>query len=309
MTRHAILSIALLAGAPALAQGGAQPAGSNDKPAEAASPQVQNLLQNCDAHKFETIVESVVDGQPHRSKVKMCGTEGQSDADWIHSLEDAIEKLKANSEMPESSRNQIIAAVQAEIMRLKGKTSLDVDGALPPLRSANRAPKPLTDDYTLLPPLPKGSPPPPQLVKPRPEPAPPEVSTATAEVAAAPAAPLAAAPVAPPPPKPAAIANPGLKFSCIGPEYPAGGPCVTLSRDTIVSVKAPQGVSNRLSLRFVRNGDLRAEMELGTIRKGQAVRLSIPQAVCKGVVTSEVQVEVIGGGQVVDRQGPYLLRC
>jgi hypothetical protein len=308
MTRHAILSIALLAAAPAVAQQNAQPA--TNEATEAPTPRLQNLLQNCDAHKFETVVESVVDGMPHRSKVKMCGNEGQSDAEWIRSLEDSIEKLKANKEMAAASRDQIIDAIKAEIARLKGKTSLDVDnGALPPLRSANRPAKPLSDDYTLLPPLPKGSPPPPQLVKPRVEPAHGQSGTATTQVADTAAAPAAPAPVVPPPPKPAAMPNPGLKFACINPDYPGGGPCITLSRDTIVTVKAPQAVSNSVSLRFVRGGDARAELELGSMRKGQTVRVSFPQMVCRGVVTSAVELEVVAGGQVLDRQGPYLLRC
>ena len=53
MTRTAMISLALLLGAPAVAQ---------DKPddapvaSDAPSPRMENLLQNCDAHKFETTV-------------------------------------------------------------------------------------------------------------------------------------------------------------------------------------------------------------------------------------------------------------
>jgi hypothetical protein len=306
MTRFAMLSITLLAAAPALAASKPQPqptAPAQDS-AEAPNPKLKNLLQSCDAHKFETTVQSEVDGKPHSSKVKLCGQEGQSDADWIKSLQDAVDKLKSNDEMPASTRDQIIDAITAEIARLKGTAGIDT-GA--PARSANSAPKPLSDDYTLLPPLPPpSSPPPPQVLPP--------AAAATGggatlnaspdETAAAPQA-TALAPAA----TSVAVANPRLNFSCISGDYPGGGPCITLSRDTTITVKAPQAVAAPLSLRFVRQGEDRAEVAIGSLRKGQSVRLEVPQEVCRGVVSSEVQIQVIGGGQVLDRQGPYLLHC
>ena len=84
---------------------------------------------------------------------------------------------------------------------------------------------------------------------------------------------------------------------------------MTLTRDTVVTVRSSAAVPAGLSLRFVRQGDARAEVALGAIRKGGTVRLSVPQPVCSGVLTSEVEMQVVGGGQVLDRQGPYLLRC
>jgi hypothetical protein len=296
MTRFAIFSIAVLLAVPAAAQDQAQSASA------APSAKLENLLENCDAHKFETTVDSVVDGQPHRSKVKMCGTEGQSDADWIGTLKDAIAKLDANKEMPPATRDQIVSAINAEIARLNGVgTANPNDSLLPPGRSASKSPEPLSNDYTVLPPLPTTTPPPPRVLPPAEEAALAGGASSAAAAVTVPAAP-------PPAPKPA-MANPRLSFSCVNPDYPGGGPCITLTRDTMLTVKSPAAVAGDLSLRFVRQGDARADVSLGAMRKGQTVRLSIPQAVCSGVVTSEVVMQVIGGGQVLDRQGPYLLRC
>jgi hypothetical protein len=121
----------------------------------------------------------------------------------------------------------------------------------------------------------------------------------------------AAAPVTVPPPAPktAIVTKPRLTFECIGSDFPGGGPCVSLSRDTILAVKAGEPLINDVSLRFVRRGEARAEVSLGSLNKGQSVRLQIPREVCSGVVSSEINIEVARGGQVVDRQGPYLLRC
>lgn len=296
MTRFAIVSIGVLLAVPAAAQDQAQPAPSG---ASAPNARLENLLENCDAHKFETTVDSVVDGKPHRSKVKMCGKDGQSDADWIGTLKDAIAKLEANKDMAISTREQIVSAINAEIARL---TSLGTttNETLPPGRSTT--PAPLSNDYTLLPPL-KTTPPPPPRVLPRAEEAALADSAAPAELAP----PKVTA--APPTPPRAQIANPRLSFSCISPDYPGGGPCVTLGRDTIVTVKAPAAVAAGLSLRFVRQDNSRAELALGPLRKGQTIRLDLPRAVCSGVVTSEVVMQVVGAGHVLDRQGPYLLRC
>jgi hypothetical protein len=294
MTRFALLSVALVLAVPAAARDQAQsPPESGTGTSDA---KLESLLENCDAHKFETMVDSVVGGQPHRSKVKMCGKEGQSDADWIATLKDAITKLEANKTMPDSTRDQIVSAIKVEIDRVEGAGTTTTNTTLPPGRAAAGAPPPLSNDYTLLPPLKTTPPPQPRVLAP------------AAETTSAASTLQSVAPAPPPAPK-AALANPKLSFSCISPDYPGGGPCVTLTRDTIVTVKSPAAVASPLSLRFVRQGDARAEIDLGAMRKGQTVRLDLPRPVCSGVGTSEVEMQVVGGGQVLDRQGPYLLRC
>src|SRR6185295_3791925 len=57
---------------------------------DAPTAKMEKLLQDCDAHKFETVVNTVVDGIPHQSKVKLCGTKGQTDAAWTVTLKDAV---------------------------------------------------------------------------------------------------------------------------------------------------------------------------------------------------------------------------
>src|SRR6478736_4235256 len=91
-------------------------------PAAAASsaptPQMEKLLQDCDAHKFETVVNVVVEGKPHQSKVKLCGTTGQTDAAWINTLKNAVAKVKANDKMAPEMREQIAGAIDLELARL-----------------------------------------------------------------------------------------------------------------------------------------------------------------------------------------------
>src|SRR5436305_6641706 len=120
-------------------------------PKPAPKPPVEaKLIQSCDAHKFEAVVDTVVDGQPSKSKVRLCGVEGQSDADWIGTLHDAIRKLVADKEMAPGKREQIVAAIKAEIARLS-----IVGTPVPPKREAReQSTPPLSRDYAALPPLP-----------------------------------------------------------------------------------------------------------------------------------------------------------
>ncbi|MEA3067540.1 MAG: hypothetical protein QOK41_947, partial [Sphingomonadales bacterium] len=93
------VGMALLAAA---ASGGAAPKKAA-KPAEPPAA-VKTLVQNCDAHKFETTIQLTVDGKSKQSKVRLCGTEGQSDADWIRTLKDAVKKPAASTTMPQAAR-------------------------------------------------------------------------------------------------------------------------------------------------------------------------------------------------------------
>jgi hypothetical protein len=318
MNRLLFFSIALAAAVPALAQEQAAPVASEQPSGDPAAPKLKTLLQDCDAHKFETSVQSVVDGKPHMSRVKMCGVEGQSDAEWIGTLKDAVAKLEANTEMAASTRDQIITAVKAEIARLEGETSKPAAApelpAARPVESSNA----LTSDYSILPPLPNNPPPRAHVLPPAEE---------AAEVAAPPAnvvqanetkpvettiAPPVETAVAPPvaqaqPATP--VTKPRLTLSCISPEFPAGGECVTLTRDTVLRVRAGEDVAAGLSLRFLRNGAERGAIELGSLRSGQSINYRFPSQVCSGVVSAEVQLDIVRNGQRVDRRGPYLLHC
>ena len=129
--RSGVLCIVALASLTAAPSWGARKA----LPKVAAKPAVK---LNCDAHKFETVVGE--------SKVKLCGVEGQNDAQWLDTLRDAIKKLEANKDMPAPQREQIVAAIKIEIARL---TILGSGPVLPRKGSAAAAAptQPLSRDY------------------------------------------------------------------------------------------------------------------------------------------------------------------
>ena len=260
-------------------------------PAKAAAPpptEAETLIANCNAHKFETTVDVISDGVPRKSKVKLCGKVGQSDSDWVATLKDAVAKTAANERMAASVKDRITRALNAEIARIEGRPTLlgnVVAGPLPSIASKRESiPSPHTPppEYTKLPALPP---------------------------------PLPAVSVDPNAPVPVLLAAPRLTFSCFNSGDIAEGECAVLARDTLLRVRAGENLPAGTSLRFVRRGDMRAEVALA-LRKGQSVRMNLPMDVCRGVVGSVVELEVVrqppgaaSVGQVVDTIGPYELRC
>jgi hypothetical protein len=299
--RITLIATALCLGVAAAAA--AAPLAKKGTPAGAApDAQAQQLLQNCDAHKFETVVHEVVDGQPQQSKVKLCGQQGQTDAEWIGTLKDAITKLNANKQMPPPMRDQIIAALYAEIARLENSEpapprqsaatpaldglaplpGLPQSGAartasLPPPRQVASA-APTSDEYTALPPLPTAPPPPTHVLG------------------------LAAgASLAP-------LPRPRMSFDCYEPGE-AEGPCTGFTRQTLLTVRADENLPPDTSLRFVRDGDPKADIDLAQLKKGKSVRLTVPTDVCRHAVGGRLELQIVRAGQEVGSEGPYNLNC
>jgi hypothetical protein len=278
-------------------------------------PAVPQLMQSCDAHKFETVVRAKVDGQLLDKKVKLCGVEGQSDADWIKTLKDAIAKLQANKEVEPAVRDQIVGAINREIARLS------IEGSAPtPLR---RDPGSGTDlslsrDYSTLPPLPppretaeapvvppaSNSLPPPQVA---------DESRVRREYAQLPPLPTAPAPA--PVARPASIpaVAPRLTFGCDAPgDITSDAPCADFERETMLTIHARDDVPAGTLLQFVRNGQSQAELPLTGMRKGGALRTALPREVCRGFTNGRLELRLVRGevgSEVLTTEGPYNLRC
>ena len=303
MTRHAMLFAALVLAVPAAAQDSPQtettsPAEAPPREAITADPEPKDfdlaapeaITAAPEPKDFDLAVKKAIDCAGEKfvfawgagakpTRVTLCSDKGATPPEVITMLEEAAAKLERTTSIPEDRRLAIVQQIRAKIAELQPASA----AAAAPAGGAQ-----LTSD------------------------APP--SAATIPPAAAPPArsavlspdvykPLPPAPVRPLP------AKPRLAFECITPgEFAGGGPCVTLTRDTILVVESGEALSG-VALRFDRRGEARAEVALGSMRKGQSRRLAVPRQVCSGVVTSEVDVRIVRAGQVVDSTGPFLLRC
>ena len=278
MTRYAMISAAFFLAAPALAQDQAPTSQPAEAPAVAepsAAPDpsetARERLLECAGEKF--VFAWGAGAKP--TKVTLCSEAGATTADVIRMIDDAAAKIEASS-IPEDRRTAIVQQMRGKIAELEGAAA----------KAPPRAATPVQAQSIAVPRVDRGG-------------------TAAVRAPVAAPAPSRAAPAAVP-----ALAKPRLTFECMTPgEFAAGGPCVTLTRDTIMTAKAGEALSDAIALRFVRNGESRAEIALGALRKGQSLRMTIPREVCSGVVTSEVEIRILRGGRVADTQGPFLLRC
>lgn len=89
------------------------------KEVEGATLEHEALLSACPAFKFETSVEVGSGDDKHLTKMKLCSKPGGTKDEWIVSLGEAAAKIQANDELAAESRTQLVAAINAEIARLK----------------------------------------------------------------------------------------------------------------------------------------------------------------------------------------------
>lgn len=251
--------------------------GMGEVAGEQPAPELEALAQSCNAFKFETII--VVDGSGRGKKVTICGEEGQSDADWLVTLRDSASKAAADQSMAEAVKDQIVAALGAEIERLEQLAKAPAPAPVT-VATINLPPQPLvvpeaTPQYSSVPPLP--------APKPR----------------VAGAAPTAAS---------APVARPRLTLRCALPLESFAG-CARLGRETQLMIRADEDLASGISLRFLRGGEIRAELDLGSLRKGESLREKLPGRVCSGVLRGRVEVQVLSKSRVAETMGPYSLYC
>lgn len=130
---------------------------------------------------------------------------------------------------------------------------------------------------------------------------------------------------APLPPKPATpvgsyvapsmLAAPLLTIRCLDEGGPRdrGTDCDgQIRRDTVLALESGENMAAPAMIRFIRKGSVREEVRLGALRQGQLVRMRLPRSVCKGVVRSELQLEIVSDSakpSAAMTEGPYDLRC
>lgn len=99
-----------------------------------------------------------------------------------------------------------------------------------------------------------------------------------------------------------------MSLSCYNPGS-AEGPCTGFTRFTLITVQAGEDLPADTSLRFVRDGDPKADVELARIKKGRSIRLPVPVDVCRHAVGGKLELLIIRAGQEVGTDGPYDLEC
>lgn len=260
---------------------------SKAAPAAAPDPELKALADSCMGRKFETLV--AVEGRSRGSRVRICGEPGLSDADWLNTLRSSIRQTEANGSLSQPVKDQIIGALKAEIARLQtpavpaASTAQMPAIAFSPDAIAPREPAP---QYSTVPPMPA----PKRTV----------ASTSTASQLT-PGSASQSQPAAP-------LVRPRLTIRCAVPRESFEA-CARLERESRLLIRADEDLAAGTSLRFLRGGDKRAELDLGVLKKGQSLREKLPGRVCSGVMRGKVEVQILNKNRVAETLGPYSLYC
>ncbi|HZB69109.1 MAG TPA: hypothetical protein VE403_01990 [Sphingomicrobium sp.] len=244
------------------------------QPASDGASQAAQKIAACEGEKFEFAA-----GEPRPTRITLCSDKGATTEGLVRMLESAAGKIEQLDKLSPDRRAALVAQVKAKIIDVRARNSFVSLPAtvLPP----EIGPKP---EYAQLPPLP---PPVPLAVAAKPSAAPPLI-----------------------------LSKPRLTLTCTRPiEMRDDGPCTTFATDTLLTIRADETLPAGTSLRFLRKGDQRAEVALPPMRAGQSRRISLPMELCSRVVRTSIEIHVVRSAgtsslaQVVDRHGPYPLRC
>lgn len=292
-TKGLLLAASIAIAAPGNAQVASPPpdtpAASTSNPAkpektvQGATPGRVALIERCQGHKFESVI--VIDPAKKRTtRVKLCANPGSSDSDWVKTLQAAIVQIEQR-DMPPEAKEKVIGALNSELAKFTpASPPVPITQGAPLMLGgvASAALIPPTERYetSILPPLP------------------PRKVAANASTAPAPSR---------------AVRPVRIDLKCLdrGQSGP-GATCTYFEPDTILAIRAVEGLEVGGTLRFRRRGQAQGEVALAPMRAGQSTRVRLPGALCQGVVHTKVEIELLepkSASAVSARLGPYDVRC
>lgn len=250
----------------------AQPAVSGP---QISREEAEQRLTNCGARRFESVAEFPVNGKIRRARLSLCAPDSETNDQWIATLERNEAQVRAQTALPESARQHLLADLKAAIDKLRGVNALvPSNGAdITPRSSAVVVPK---SDFAIT-----GLPPLPAPIKTAPGVSPQRVSGTASTVAAKPMIPSL---------------KPRLSVKCaaIG-DSPIE--CNRVAVDEMLVIQAEENLASPLTLTFRQaKSGAETDVPVGRLKRGQTVRLNIPPSICKGVVRATFEIQVAGAG-------------
>ena len=293
----------------AAGQAGAQApnaaAGDADKaahPGQVSKSDAEAFIAQCGLRKFETEVESDNGGKLRKAKILLCAKPGDSDEQWIATLEKSARQIAASPQLSAEAKAKVAGEIQAAIAAARGQPAPQAQAVVAPVGRAFDHLQPLPDADRIVATVRPLPPPPVQMTVQLP-------GSTSGPIVGSKSGPMRLAPVHP-------VARPGMTISCSWTGDPgSAGLCDELSAATLLVIRADADLKTKVSVRFVRDGDPRGEIALAPMRRGQIVRARLPARVCGGVVRGRVEIQTIVTDKdgrtehVTDRLGPMLLRC
>src|SRR5215213_5724978 len=91
---------------------------AQDDPArrgEVAKSEAEAFIARCGSRKFETEVVSNNAGKVRKAKILLCAKAGDSDAQWIATLEKSAAQLEASPQLSADAKSKVVGEIQAVI--------------------------------------------------------------------------------------------------------------------------------------------------------------------------------------------------
>lgn len=76
-------------------------------------------VAHCAERKFETSVETEIDGEMRRARVILCPQPEDSDIEWAATLDRAAVSVEERSELPPETKARLAAEIRAEAARIR----------------------------------------------------------------------------------------------------------------------------------------------------------------------------------------------
>ena len=86
-----------------------------------AKSDAEKFIAECGSRRFETSANSNNNGKLRKAKILLCAKSGDSDEQWIATLEKAASSVVASKELSIEAKAKISGALQTEIELLRGK--------------------------------------------------------------------------------------------------------------------------------------------------------------------------------------------
>lgn len=239
--------------------------------------QTETILSKCSDRRFEASADGMIDGALKHRRITLCAAPGESDLQWTVRLENAVVWVRAQKDLSDPVKDELVTKLRDEIGRVKSRE-----------RSAGLLSSALPAADALV-----------ATVPPMPPPLPSQTMSSSSLLASA------------------ILARLPLTIRClVAGERGNGGRCDKLEPETVFVVHADANLASPAILRFLRRGETRAEIPVVALRQGQTVRVKLPPELCSRVIASVVTIEVLArdrttpiGTRVAEELGPFRLRC
>ena len=101
------------------------------KPESPIANAAATTVSKCGGRQFEASAEGMIGGELKRRRITLCAAPGENDAQWTVRLENAVVWVRAQKDLSDPVKDQLIAELRGEIGKVRGQSSALIAPRLP----------------------------------------------------------------------------------------------------------------------------------------------------------------------------------